>query len=44
VANVAVGLLWDNMGASAAFAYSLITSSLACLAMMLLITAKSGNS
>jgi MFS family permease len=44
VANVAVGLLWDNVGAPAAFAYSLITSSLACLAMMLLITAKSGNS
>lgn len=40
VANVSVGLLWDNMGSSVAFAYSFATSLLACLAMMLLASSK----
>jgi MFS-type transporter involved in bile tolerance (Atg22 family) len=40
VANVSVGLLWDNMGSSVAFAYSFSTSLLACLAMMLLTSSK----
>lgn len=37
VANVAVGFLWDNMGASTAFAYSLATSASASLLMLALV-------
>jgi len=42
-ANVVVGLLWDSIGSSVAFTYSLATSLLAYLAMIFVIPAKKGD-
>jgi MFS family permease len=37
IANTTVGFLWDNMGSPVAFGYSLVTSVVACLLMVLLV-------